>query len=771
MSDTINDKLYGNELVILRLIARGLSNKQIADELAFSLDTVKWYNKRIFTKLEVKRRTQAVRVAQSRGILDVPDIQIQLQLPIPPTKFIGRRTELKQLLNLLQSPDSSLVSIVGPGGIGKTRLALQLATVFKDTDMTKRDISFVGLDTINQYDDIILAIAHVAGIQFVGNRDLSEQLLSALSRRKMLLILDNCEHLLSEITIVAEMLATSPHLQVLATSRERLNLRGEKIYQLSGLDHHENSVNLDSIQLFLQTARLLHHDFVPTEEEDADIGHICDIVEAVPLAIELSAAWVDIMSIREIRDKLQGDPSILRTVARDIPERHRSIETVFEHSWNLMDEQEQLVFKKLSVFRGGFDQSAAEHIVDASPDILKRLLSKSCITMTNPSRWKLHELLRYYCELKLNSKPNDVLKVRSSHCEYYTDLMSNEYETQIVSNSYSIIESEIDNIWYAWDFALQQSNFTINERLLHSLSYVYFARGLQPFLLVKISELANHVRKSIVQSKSEKSELLLAKVLQYLLPLQIYVDSDKCLDIYEEAMSLLEKNSARDSEVAGLLDNFIGEYYQLSGQYEIALIHFKRSSSILNQLQEIPATSWIPVAQSGNTYRYLGRHDEAIMSLHDAISVANNDQYSYCMLHCVILLGLCYLGLEDTQMSMQYFNKSLMQLKKIALPISSTVSWMLQGIGRLMELQGRETEALEIYMILLEWQFGYAIVQRDIRDYISKMAVSPSQIDSAREFAHLWVTNEPTKQTPFGLKRNLVDYLINKLDSLSPHLA
>jgi predicted ATPase len=295
-------------------------------------------------------------------------------LPLQPTPFIGRKTELAVMDKWMDDQTSRLVTIVGPGGIGKTRLALACG----DHQLTAgtrfpNGIFFVNLALLNEADQIIPTLAGVLDFQLQSRQDghsPQQQLLDYLRPKRLLLLLDNFDHLLSPpvspsvegirrgAELVADILQAAPEVQILVTSRERLHLRTEQVYPIEGLEFPdwetpEDAAGYTAVQLFLQSARRNQPDFALRDGADlTNLAHICCLVAGMPLALELAASWVDMLPLAEIAAELQKGLNFLETDMQDIPERHRSIRAAIDYSWHKLDEKERDIFAKLSVFRG-----------------------------------------------------------------------------------------------------------------------------------------------------------------------------------------------------------------------------------------------------------------------------------------------------------------------------------------------------------------------------------------------------------------------------------
>ncbi len=325
-------------------------------------------------------------------------------LPVSPTPFVGREKELAELANLLSNPACRLISIIGPGGIGKTRLALAAAA--DQYDQFEDGAVFVPLAAQSSADHLAPAIMAALGLSLEGPRDPKDQLLVYLRERPVLIVLDNLEHISNGGRLLSAILRETTKVLFLVTSRERLNLQGEWVFDLHGLEVPEGSrvdqvEEYSAVRLFLQSARRARAGGLFSDEDKSSIVRICRLVEGMPLAIELAAAWVRTLSCREIAEETGKGLELFATRLHDVPERHRSMRAVFEHSWTLLQEQERSALRKLSVFRGGFQREAAEQVAGASLPLLSALVDKSLVRAGSMERYSLHELVRQFGEGKL----------------------------------------------------------------------------------------------------------------------------------------------------------------------------------------------------------------------------------------------------------------------------------------------------------------------------------------------------------------------------------
>ena len=479
------DDLTWREQDILILLAERLTNREIADRLHLAESTVKDYVGNILSKLYVKNRREAVERAADLGLLgrDRETATVShTNLPPERTPFVGRKDELTEIRQ--QLGETRLLTLTGPGGIGKTRLALKAAEGAAED--FKDGVFFVPLAPIRSVKDIIQTIAEGLKFPIATHEDPQHQLLRYLQKKELLLVMDNFEHLLDGVSILSEILQVAPGVKVMATSRERLNLQSEAILHIVGMDFpahagSKDTLSYDSITLFMQSAKRVRPGFDPSPEELEGIADISQLVGGMPLAIELAAAWLHILNVDEIGDELEKNFDILTTEVRDAPARHRSIRAVFDHSWSLLDQAEQAIFMRLSVFRGGFTREAAQQVTGSSLKQLSGLVDKSFLSHDPGSgRLEVHELLRQYAQEQLEKMSEGSSSAQAAHAAYYAEFMEQRWEHIKDSRQMGAlaeIEADMENVRAAWRHYLDQKNTPQIWKLIYGLWHFHWMRS------------------------------------------------------------------------------------------------------------------------------------------------------------------------------------------------------------------------------------------------------------------------------------------------------
>ncbi len=273
-------------------------------------------------------------------------------LPVPLTSFVGREREINTVADLLRCPDVRLLTLTGTGGIGKTRLALRVV----DEVANKYDdgVAFVALAAVRDPDLVLPAVAQVLNVPDAAGQPLADRLQAYLADRNLLLVLDNVEHLLDAAVQFVNLLATSPGLTILCTSRTRLGLSGEHVFTLAPLTTEV------ARQLFEERAQALTQAFALNDDLAATVDAICDRLDGLPLAIELAAARTNVLPPRALLARLEHRLDVLADGPRDAPTRLRDMRGAIAWSHDLLMEQEQVLFRRLGVFIGGFTLEAAQ---------------------------------------------------------------------------------------------------------------------------------------------------------------------------------------------------------------------------------------------------------------------------------------------------------------------------------------------------------------------------------------------------------------------------
>ncbi|MEZ4616810.1 MAG: NB-ARC domain-containing protein [Caldilineaceae bacterium] len=441
------------------------------------------------------------------------DRPIHTNLPAAVTPFLGREGELAELTRLLADPKLRLLSIIGPGGMGKTRLAVECAR--RETAKYPDGIYFVPLAPLQAVEDLVPAIAAAVGFFFLTDaRTPHQQLFDYLREKRLLLVLDNFEHLIDGAGLVHELLQTAPRLKALVTSRERLRLSGETVFLLDGMDFPdwETSADLNkhsAVGLFLQSARFARPDFTLNSDELPYVVRLCRLVDGVPLGIVLAAAWVEMLSLQEITGEIERSLDFLSSDLRDLPERQRSLRAVFDHSWRLLGDNERSVFRQMAIFRGGFTRQAAEEVIGAGLPLLTALLNKSLIQRTETGRYELHELVRQYAAEKLILDPASPA-LHERHARYYLALLHRQMDDlsgRQLQSRQGNVSADLDNIRAGWEWAAESREVMLIGSALEDLCRFYewqgrYAEG------VAASRLSVSVARSVGKGRIEANGLI-----------------------------------------------------------------------------------------------------------------------------------------------------------------------------------------------------------------------------------------------------------------------
>jgi predicted ATPase/transcriptional regulator with XRE-family HTH domain len=626
------------------------------------------------------------------------------------TPFIGRDPELTALGRLLHDPQCSLITIVGPGGIGKTRLAIEAAQHIQD--LFPDGIWFVPLAPLNSPALIVPTIADAVDFKFSDPTNHQAQLLRYLHRKRALLVLDNAEHLLDGVEVFTEILKHCPQVKLLVTSRERLNLLSEWVFEVQGLpvpanEQVEQMEAYSSVALFLQSARRVRAGFELREERQW-VRKICAAMEGMPLGIELSAAWVGLLSCEEIAKEIERNLDFLTASTRDLPERHRSMRATLDHSWKLLNDEEKSILSRLSVFHGQFKRVAAEEICGANFTVLSSLRNKTLLYRTDQDYFSLHELVRQYAERKLAEDPGEQERVQDRHATYYVYCLS-EWEKALKSSrqveTFDEMAQVIGNLARGWQRMItsfqpktiksDQFHSDLFNRSLFSLSLFYEMRCRSLEALPLFKESVAYLKS--IQSAFEKTEdrsifySVLGHTTAYLGLHHYYIHQyEQTRSYLEEAIQLLEKSQSR--VVRAQAQVMLASLFASQG-------HLQTSATLLEQSRDV------------------FREEE--------------DSWWYAL--STIHLGITYISLDKLQESEVLFQEGFELIEpgdlRLGLPLRSNFAYILN-----LKKDFARAEQLLQENLQLSYQFKNFETTASILFEMGRVALATQRIELAIEY-------------------------------------
>ncbi len=429
---------------------------------------------------ETKQLAEALRFSK-KASSEVMSPRVTHNLPAQATRFVGRKQDLTKLSERLLQESCRVLSLVGLGGTGKTRLALELGRrVLSDF---KDGVFFVPLATITSKDALLSTIAQVLGGRLSSSANAEAELFGALEKMDVLLILDNVEQLAATPDFLAAAVEKTQKPKIVLTSRISMNLKAEWLYDVQGLHYpkslDDDVLSFDAVKLFLDSSSKANPDLVLEDKDHSTLAQITQKVEGLPLALELASRWHRLLSFEQILIELETGFEVLSTEQSDIPQRQRSIAYVFEQTWQNLSATEQAVLAGLSVSQGGFNLEAAKSITGAHLGILLSLLNQGLIRKQAHERFDMHELLKQYANSKLESQ-KILARAKEIHLHYYLEL-TKDGRARISSHEgealMAALKLELENLLAALDFALGLDDATACQKLIANLWYFLYTKG------------------------------------------------------------------------------------------------------------------------------------------------------------------------------------------------------------------------------------------------------------------------------------------------------
>ena len=538
------------------------------------------------------------------------------------------------------------------------------------------------------------------------------------------------------VDLTADILHRLPNIKILGTSRERLNIYGEWTYELHGLSVPPTSFagraeEYDSIALFVRSAQRIRPGFQASADEQQSLVQISQLVEGVPLAIELAAAWVGILSCQEIAREIKSNMDFLTTSMRDIPERHRSIRATFDHSWKLLSDEECWALCQLSVFHGGFERDAAQQIAGANLQLLASLSAKSLIRRTDSGRFDLHEVIRQYAFSHLSENPRN-LEPHTRHSEYYLGLVrDNEkyLKNRAQQDTIRRLTGEIDNIRAAWIWAIDHNDFEQLRQAGRGFGWYFEITGLYREGIEQLELLVQALEAGPLDDQPCRL-LGLTLIHQALLHFR-KGEFDTARRLYEKSILLLRPFG----DQALLADSlgFLGTILHLQGEYERARSLLEEGLIFARQSKEQWFEAWA-IYNLGHIEGLIGHYEQGYKQMLAGLDLwrALGDPQSIALGLNFLIPTLNKLGHFEEAKSFMYESIALCEQSKNRWGMGTAYRFL--GLTCLAEGQFTEAQAnlLKSLEIFGEFSVGWDIARS--LTYLGDAAMMAGNLGEAKKY-------------------------------------
>ena len=612
----------------------------------------------------------------------VPSDEVRHNLPVPMTPFIGREQELAELTKLLVDTQVHIITILGPGGIGKTRLALEAAGRQRHPSSPFPDgVFFVSMAPVESANEILSTLAAALDLSYhpSGHNASSEreQILAYLARKNMLLIMDNFEHILEGRTLLLEISQQATKVKLLVTSQERLQMRGEQVFPIHGLEmpqldgpKKDAATDYAAAQLFLNISRRTVPDFELLVGDAEQIHRICGLVEGMPLGLELAASWTGLMPLSDIAGEIEKSMQLLSTEHHDVPKRHRSIQATLDASWKRLTPEQKRAFQGVTIFRGGFTRSAAVEVAHADLSLLFALVNKSWLSYERKNdRYQIHELLRQYGSNKLRIETaleQEVRKRHSAHFCGYLKGRETDWFGARQQEAAAEVRLEIKNIQSAWRWAASQGDVRLLAQGHNSLGRFYSREmriidGREDF-----RSAANGLSNLLAQQEIDDSQSL--TLLSQILAWQAHFADEPAQKqkILVQSQDILDRGSAtghdRRAEQAFI---FLEQAYATKKQDYEASIRFSKLALGLFQALGDQAGEAQALMELGLNYRRLGRPLQAIGALRANLDIRQQLEDALGSADAMSWLGIALMYQQNLKEAEQLFRQALRLFRQL----------------------------------------------------------------------------------------------------------
>jgi predicted ATPase/class 3 adenylate cyclase len=686
-------------------------------------------------------------------------------LPMQPTPLVGREKEVSEVCNLLRSDETRLLTLTGPGGTGKTRLALQAAADLLDA--FPDGAFFAPLATLSEAELLLPAVAEPLGVREAGDQPLGQTLKDYLHERRLLLLLDNFEQVLGAAPAVTELLAGASGLKVLATSRAPLALYGEHEFPVPPLalpdlnrpPSLERLTQYEAVGLFLERARAIKPDFSITNESAPAVAEICVRLDGLPLAIELAAARIKMLPPKAMLRRLGSRLKLLTGGARDLPERQRTLRATIEWSHALLDGGEQVLFARLAVFSGGRTLEAIEAICDAEGDLpvdafegVSSLLDKSLLRQeegpNGEPRFMMLETVHEFAREKLGQSP-EAEEIKRAHAEYFLTLAEEANPELKGANQLQWLErleAEHDNIRAALSWALERKEAEVALRLGGALWWFWSVRGYR-------SEGRRWLEESLaIEGRVSPEVRAMALAGTGVLALD-QGDLDRAKEAYEEGLELLEHEGREAREAKLNLLGLLGWVAWQREEHTQATKTFEEGLALSREMRDIwwIATSLLGLATASHTW---GDSERATELYDESMDLFREQGDKHSLAYCLNNLAMVVCSQGDLGRAAQLTEEAVALFRELG--ARGDVALVLYNLGWIDLLQDNLGRAGDLYResLSLSWDAGMNSVVQSVLEGFACVAGARGETERA---AVLWGAAQTLHETK-GIPRD-TDFL------------
>ena len=667
-------------------------------------------------------------------------------LPRLNTPFIGRLQEKSKLIKLLLEDSYSLVSLIGPGGIGKTRLAIEVAQeLWMDF---RHGVCFVSLLQIEdkppassevRIEQILYTIVKALEMPFSEKVPLKKQLYQYIEKKEMLFVLDNIEQDIAHAEFFFELVKRAPLSVFLCTTRESLHAKQEFAFYLPGLSveckgNDEVEELPESVALFVERTRSLGKDIKQTPQNLLRLTEMCRLADGLPLAIELLASWAHTYSLEEMIGLLQRDTSLLQTKLVDVPERHKSMHTVFSYSWEQLSRAQQTLLLQCTIFRGSFSSDDACSILQQTPQQLAQLFERSFLQQIN-FRWQIHPLLnKYLRELKArpeSSKEEGLMlqaweQVHERYVHHYIEFLiqeSSELSQEGIGQAMERLQTEHDNIIHAWRLSLQLDTIHQTESLRSMFQYINLSfqlqvgediftetlrhlkdkapdhqsiaivENIQAAIAIRQSRFQDslsHAQNSLKEQKKHGDSIISARAESFLRMGTAYLhlgEKQKSFELLKQAEELQEYAS---HYIQTEIQKQLASHYWQQGEYQQAKALYEQSIELAQSNKNVFALGPLNNGLATILY-YLGAHKAARTHYQKALEVSETTKNQYSKMFILMHLGVVETDQWNITEAHAHLQSSLEYARTLGMKRIMAAS--LSNLGRLYTRVGQFSKA------------------------------------------------------------------------------